>query len=66
MNSISLYEEKDTFTHKISPMNKLLYIVTAILVPCVVPVEYAVVVSIICSFILLIIGKVLKKVVPIF
>ena len=66
MNSISLYEEKDTFTHKISPMNKLLYIVTAILVPCVVGVEYAVVVAIIYRFILLIIGKVLKKVVPIF
>lgn len=66
MNSISLYEEKDTFTHKVSPMNKLLYIVTAILVPCVAPLEYSVVVSIICSLILLIIGKVLRKVVPIF
>lgn len=65
MNSISLYEEKDTFTHNISPINKLLYVVAAIAVPCILPGNYSVLSAIAVSVILMAIGRVLKKVVPI-
>ncbi|WFR55537.1 energy-coupling factor transporter transmembrane component T [Anaerocolumna sp. AGMB13025] len=64
MKSISLYEDKKTLLNKIAPESKLLYIVTAILVPALLHSRWAGIGFIGASIILLAVGKVLRKTLP--
>lgn len=65
MKSISLYVEKNTILNRIAPESKILYIVTAIAVPALLGSRWLSLGFIVLSFLLLAIGKVLKKSVPI-
>lgn len=64
MNSISLYEEKNSFLNKRIPETKFLYILAALLIPVMVGSGFAAVFFIALSFILLVTSKVIKKTIP--
>lgn len=64
MKSISLYLDKNTFLNKIDPFNKVFYILTAIIVPICVGKLWAYGVFIGLSLILLLLGKTLKRTLP--
>lgn len=65
MKSISLYEDKGTILNKTAPESKLFYILTAILVPALIGSRWAGIAFISCSVLLLLLGRVLKKTLPI-
>lgn len=65
MKSLSLYQERDSIIHEIEPINKLLYILTAILIMIIVPSIKCAALCMIISLLLLINAKVIKKVLPI-
>lgn len=65
MKSISLYEEKGTMLNRTAPESKLLYILTAILVPALTGSRWAGIAFIVLSAILLLTGRVLQKTLPI-
>ena len=65
MKSISLYEDKKSIINILDPMSKIIYIITALIVPFFIGSKIASVIFIGMSIIILLIGKVLKKVVPI-
>ena len=65
MKSISLYEDLSTPIHKVEPLSKVLYIMVALLLPIIWGHKGVTVGCILGSIILLVIGKVLKKTVPI-
>lgn len=65
MRALSLYEEKDTIIHKIDSMSKILYILTAILIPVIIPTKTAAFICMLISISLLLLGRVFKKVIPI-
>lgn len=64
MKSLSLYQERNSIIHKIDPICKLYYIAAAILIPILVPLNSVALVSMLISILILIIGKVFKKVIP--
>lgn len=64
MKSISLYLDKNTFLNKIEPFNKVFYILTAIIVPLCIGKLWAYGIFIGLSLILLIVGKTLKRTLP--
>jgi len=65
MKSISLYVDKNTIINRFAPESKILYIITAIAVPAILGSRWVSFGFIILSALLLSIGKVLKKTVPI-
>ena len=65
MKSISLYEDLSTPIHKVEPLSKVLYIMVTLLLPIIWGHKGVTVGCILGSIILLVIGKVLKKTVPI-
>ena len=65
MKSISLYEDKKSIINILDHMSKIIYIITALIVPFFIGSKIASVIFIGMSIIILLIGKVLKKVVPI-
>jgi energy-coupling factor transport system permease protein len=65
VKSISLYEDKNSAINMLAPMTKVIYIIAALIVPFLLDSRIISVVSIGISILILIIGKVLKKVVPI-
>lgn len=64
MKSISLYVDNNTFLNRIEPFNKILYILTAIIVPLFIGELWAYGVFIGLSLILLLLGKTLKRTLP--
>jgi len=64
MKALSLYQEKDTVIHKIDPITKILYIIVATAIPMIISNKIVGLSVLIVSFILLIVGRVFKKVVP--
>lgn len=64
MKALSLYEEKDTVIHKIDPLSKILYIVAAIAIPVIIPLKSAALSCLAFSLVLLLTGKVIKKIIP--
>ncbi len=65
MKSISLYQDKNTIVHKINPINKILYIIAAISIPFILSSKMAAIIFVLVSLVSLILGKVLKKTIPI-
>lgn len=65
MKSISLYEDKGTKLNLMAPESKIMYIITAIFVPALLGNRWAGIGFIVGSIILLLLGKVLKKTLPI-
>lgn len=65
MKSLSLYVERDTFVHKIDPINKIFYIIIAIAIPIIAPTTAVAFATMAISVLLLLIGKVFKRVLPI-
>lgn len=65
MKTLSLYEKRDTIIHKIDPITKILYIILVILVPIIIPSRAISLAFLFATIIILCIGKVLKKIVPI-
>ena len=64
MKSISLYVDKDTYLTRIHPFTKLFYILTAIAASLITGKLWAFAVFIAISLVLLISGKIIKKVFP--
>ena len=64
MKNISLYVDKGSWLNKMHPYTKLLYIVTAIIIPLIGGKLWLFPVMIVCSLCLLASGKVVKKAVP--
>lgn len=64
LKALSLYQEKDTIVHKIDAISKILYIITAIAVPIILPTKTVAFICMLVSISLLFIGKVFKKVIP--
>jgi energy-coupling factor transport system permease protein len=65
LRSISLYQDKKTVIHKLDPLSKIIYILVAILVPFLLASQIASAAFILVSIVILSMGKVLKKTVPI-
>ena len=65
MKSISLYEDKNSIINILDPMSKIIYIITALIVPLLIGSKAVSLIFIGVSIIILLIGKVLKKVIPI-
>lgn len=65
MKALSLYQDKHTFIHCVDAISKLLYILASILIPIILPDIIYGIIWAAFSIIILIIGKVLKKVIPI-
>jgi len=64
LKALSLYQDNGTFVHGVDPIAKLLYILAAILIPAVLSGFAAGFVMLALSLMLLIVGRVLKRVVP--
>lgn len=64
MKSISLYVQKDSLIHRIDPISKLFYIFAAIVLPAIAPSKIAAFICIAVSILLLVMGKVFRKVIP--
>jgi energy-coupling factor transport system permease protein len=65
LRSISLYQDKKTAIHKLDPLSKILYIFVAILAPFLLASKTATAAVILISAVVLFIGKVLKRTLPI-
>ena len=65
MKGISLYEALQTPIHQLEPLSKLLYVVTVLVLPIIWSNRWITVGCIVLSLILLIVGKVLRKTLPI-
>jgi energy-coupling factor transport system permease protein len=65
LKALSLYQERDTIIHRIDPISKLFYIVAAIAIPIIVPTITAALICLAASTIILLMGRVFKKVIPI-
>lgn len=65
MKSISLYEEKNSFLNKLSPETKIIYVLTAILVPAFLGDQMAGVGFIVASALMLAGSGVIRKTLPI-
>ena len=64
MKSISLYVEKGAWLNKLHPYTKLLYILTAIMIPLTGGKLWLFPVMIVSSLVLLASGKILKRALP--
>ena len=64
MKSISLYVNNGSWLNKVHPYTKLLYIVTAIIIPLIGGKLWLFPVMIVCSLCLLLSGRVVKKALP--
>lgn len=64
MKALSLYVDRNSIIHRIDPISKILYIITAIAIPIIIP---NLTISIACmaiSICILSVGRVLRRVVP--
>ena len=65
MKALSLYQDRASVVHKIDPITKLMYILIAVTIPIILPNKLVSLVVVLLSLIILLLGKVLKKVFPI-
>ncbi|GAA0121848.1 MAG: energy-coupling factor transporter transmembrane protein EcfT [Clostridium argentinense] len=65
MKSLTLYSDKNSIIHKINPINKIMYIVVSILIPIIIPTVTMGLVCLAISILILLTGKVFRKVIPI-
>jgi len=65
MNSISLYEEKNSLLNKLAPETKILYVLIALILPAVTGSRLMSVFFIMLSVVLLFFSKVIRKTLPI-
>jgi energy-coupling factor transport system permease protein len=66
LKAITLYVERDSFIHRIDPINKLIYILIAITIPLILPNFSVLLAGIIINIVLLLFASVLKKALPVF
>lgn len=64
MQALSLYVSGDTIIHKSNPITKITYIISAILIPIIFPIKAVIVLFTILSIIVLLLGRVLKRIFP--
>lgn len=64
MNTMSLYQPRESLIHRIDPMSKILYICVAIAVPLIIPTMWMAWTCLLVSAVLLLIGRVFQKVIP--
>lgn len=64
MRILTLYQHRESIIHRIDPISKIVYIITAILIPIIVPNSWVSLAVMLMSVLLLIIGKVFRKVIP--
>lgn len=64
LKALSLYQENNTFIHRVDSITKILYILVAIAIPLIVPTKTVALLCMLLSISLLLIGKVFKKVIP--
>lgn len=64
MKQFSLYQPRDSLIHKLDPVDKILYVFSAVAVSFIVGEQIAVLVCLLFSGIILLIGRVLPKVIP--
>ncbi len=64
MNIVSLYQPRQSFIHQIDPISKMLYICAAIAVPLIIPTIWTAWSCLLWSVVLLLMGKVFQKVIP--
>lgn len=65
MRSISLYVDKNSLIHKIDPITKLIYTFVSVACPFIMPTILVSSIFVLANLIILALGKVLKKVIPI-
>lgn len=65
MQSMTLYVEKKSFIHKIDPVSKLLYAFVSIAITYILPTHEVVIGAAVLSILLLMMGKVFRKIIPI-
>ena len=65
MRSISLYVAKDSLIHKIDPITKLIYTSVSVISPFIMPTILVASIFVLANLVILALGKVLKKVIPI-
>ncbi len=65
MKALSLYQERNTLIHKIDPISKMFYIAAAIAIPVIVPTRTAALLCLAASIVILLAGRVFRKVIPI-
>jgi len=65
LKALSLYYEANTPVHRIDPISKLFYIAAAIAIPVIVPTKTAALLCLGVSVVLLLVGRVFRRVIPI-
>jgi len=65
MKMLSLYQHRDTVIHRIDPLTKLYYIASVIIIPIIVTLKEVAAACLIASLLVLAVGKVIRKVIPI-
>src|SRR5690625_7835202 len=65
MNSMTLYVERNSIVHKMDPITKMIYVIVSIAVTYILPVHLFVVIVTSITLLLLILGKVFRKILPI-
>ena len=66
MKALTLYVDKKSIIHSFDPLTKIAYIIPAVLIPFILPFLSVVFVCMIVSLLLLLLGKVLLKTLPLF
>ena len=66
MKTFSLYVEKDSLIHRIDPINKILYVLTAVSVPLILPSMAVSFLWMLTSLALLAAAKVIRQSLPVF
>ena len=61
---MSLYQPRESLIHQIDPISKILYICAAIVLPLIIPTVWMAWTCLLLSAVLLLIGKVFQKVIP--
>lgn len=64
MKQFSLYQPRDSFIHKLDPIDKILYVFAAVAVSFVIAAPNAILICLLFSGVILLIGRVLPKVIP--
>lgn len=65
MRALSLYQERNSVVHRVDPVSKLFYIAAAVAIPVILPTRTVALACLLCSVVLLLLGKVFRKVIPI-
>jgi energy-coupling factor transport system permease protein len=64
LNSMSLYQPRQSLIHRIDPISKIFYILAAVAVPFILPTVTVAVICLLVSAVILLLAKVFRKVIP--